>query len=50
MSFIFTVDQFSEKLLINNDFNNVKCCGDTRYDQVSNGLNKNLNLIINNHV
>ena len=48
MSFIFTVDQSSEKLLIKNNFKNVKCCGDTRYDQVSNGLNKNLNIIINN--
>lgn len=48
MSFIFTIDQLSKKLLINNNFNNVKCSGDTRYDQVSNGLDKNINLIIKN--
>ena len=48
MSYIFTVDQLSEKLLINNNFKNVKCSGDTRYDQVSNEVKKNINLIINN--
>ena len=48
MSCIFTIDKSSERLLIKNNFKNVKYSGDTRYDQVSNVVDKNINLIINN--
>lgn len=48
MSYIFTIDKSSERLLIKNNFKNVKYSGDTRYDQVSNVVDKNINLIINN--
>ena len=44
----FTIDKSSERLLLKNKFKNVKYSGDTRYDQVSNVVDKNINLIINN--
>lgn len=48
MSYILTIDHSSEKLLLNNNFKNIKYCGDTRYDQVTESKKNNISLIINN--